>query len=228
MSAIIVTRGDVDLDPIWASVPDEWEKITWDNSGRLEIVSPVRPGYLRTGPPTDLSVYGRYAAIQYASHPLVYVQDDDCVVSDPQQIVDVWDEMETLARIEQSPDSTNFLVANMPQEFRPHYLDSCLVGFGACFHRDAPARAFQAYVDFYPVPVGLVAPKRWQDGIDDEAALLHRTCDVVFTTLTPRVLVDVPVEVLPYAHDENRMWKQPDHFGERTQVLEMARKVRDE
>ena len=38
----------------------------------------------------DLSVYGRYAAIEDARGDLIYVQDDDVIVSDPQAIVDAW------------------------------------------------------------------------------------------------------------------------------------------
>jgi hypothetical protein len=55
----------------------------------------------------------------------------------------------------------------------------------------------------------------------------HRTCDIVFTALTPRVLVDVPYEDLPWASAENRMWKQPTHREERGRMLELVRQVRD-
>lgn len=217
VSAIIVTRGNVDLKPVLNSLPWEWEIIVWDNSY----------GYVKRQPPggrdwntwtsigrgpnaPDLSVYGRYAAIQYASHDLIYVQDDDVIVSDPQAIVDHWLWVRGRA-------DADFLVANMPQEFRHDgYTDSCLVGFGACFHRDLPGKAFDAFgeangnvIEFGSTPV-------WQ-----------RTCDVVFTTLTPRVLVDVPKENLPYATDASRMYRQPDHVGERQRMLELARQVRD-
>jgi hypothetical protein len=228
VSAIIVTRGDVDLDEIYASLPDEWETIIWNNGwGQVERRSPEH-GMLITRV-SDLSVYGRYAAIEYASHDLIYVQDDDVIVSDPQAIVRryeaerYWIERNTVAA-----PLNDHLVSNMPQEFRHGgYTDSCLVGFGACFHRDAPARAFQRYSEFYPVLDGVLGPARLQDEIDAESAMLNRTCDVVFTTLAPRVLVDVPKTDLPYATDASRMYRQPDHVGERQRVLEMARKVRD-
>ncbi len=69
VSAIIVTRGDVDLQPIIFSLPAEWEVIVWDNSP----LQPYAPSYVldnfpRTrcvGPRAtgcdDLAVYGRYA-----------------------------------------------------------------------------------------------------------------------------------------------------------------------
>jgi hypothetical protein len=241
VSAIIVTRGDVDLGPILESLPSSWEVITWDNGDGL--VYRNAGGSVVFGFPgdevfevgSDLFVYGRYAAIEYASHNLIYVQDDDCIVSDPQAIVDRWlwitrlrdvgleEELHAVAGLR---DQDLPIVANMPQEFRPHYPDSCLLGFGACFHRDLPDRAFERFLH----PTRMDPEGGWigyMDSVRLTSSMLRRTCDVVFTTLTPRVLVDVPVEVLSYAHGEGRMWKQPNHFGERTQVLEMARKVRD-
>jgi hypothetical protein len=219
VSAIIVTRGDVNIDPVIMSLPLKWEIIEWNNlAQRAYIYAGGERGGGGSADGANLSVYGRYAAIEYASHDLIYVQDDDCIVSDPEAIIDaamLWPEREETG-----------IVANMPQEFRPHYPDSCLVGFGACFHRDLPAKAFKRFLQ----PSRMDPGGGWigyMDSVRLTSAMLRRACDVVFTTLTPRVLVDVPVEVLPYAHDEGRMWKQPNHFGERTQVLEMARKVRD-
>jgi hypothetical protein len=222
VSAIIVTRGDVDLEPIVATLPDEWEMVIWENGTQVSCHSPdgdffIDGGHVANGFP-DLSVYGRYAAIEYASHDLIYVQDDDCIVTDPQAIVDYYEQLRR--------SDLDWIVANMPQEFRPHYPDSCLLGFGACFHGDLPAKAFERFLR----PTRMDPGGGWigyMDSVRLTSPMLRRTCDVVFTTLMPRVLVDVPVEVLPYAHDEGRMWKQPNHFGERTQVLEMARKVRD-
>jgi hypothetical protein len=232
VSAIIVTRGDMDLGSILESLPSSWEVITWDNGDGL--VYRNAGGSVVFGFPgdevfeagSDLSVYGRYAAIEYASHDLIYVQDDDCIVSDPQAIVGMVAGHFAMEGERGKYPRDDILAANMPQEFRPHYSDSCLVGFGACFHRDLPAKAFERFLH----PTRMDPEGGWigyMDSVRLTSPMLRRTCDVVFTTLTPRVLVDVPVEVLPYAHDENRMWKQPNHFGERTQVLEMARKVRD-
>ena len=53
--------------------------------------------------------------------------------------------------------------------------------------------------------------------------MFNRTCDIVFTGLTQRVLVDYPVRNLPYAHALNRMWKQTDHVGERTLMLQVVK-----
>lgn len=234
VSAIIVTRGDVDMAPVLDSLPDEWEKIEWDNyvgGPRKKIRGPQ--GWIdewngvagADGPVIgDLSVYGRYAAIEYATGDLIYVQDDDVIVSDPPALVDKWIGTASLAGPVPADGSDlsnvetfNHIVCNMPPQFRhDFYEDHSLVGFGACFHRDSPKKAFEnLYVQSEIVK------------IDEAQQVFYRTCDVVFTTLTPRVLVDVPIEHREFASAPNRMWKQKDHFGERLKMLQLARQVRD-
>lgn len=149
----------------------------------------------------DLLVFGRYAGIEEAEHEVVYVQDDDCVLL-PGSFGALLGAYEDGA-----------LVCNMPGRFRPHYPDSALVGFGAVFRRDLPESAFT----------------RWAAaGYEMDTEAFARCCDVVFTTLTDRVLVDVGYSDLPYASAPDRMWKQPSHYGERMQVLEAARAVRED
>lgn len=148
----------------------------------------------------DFGVYGRYAAIELTDAEFIYVQDDDCVL-EPEAFT--W----LLAGVR--PEA---IVANMPERFRhDFYRNHCLVGFGAIFHRDLPGRAFKRFNDYYG------------DSVAGEWFL--RTSDVVFTTLTPRRLVDVSHRDLPWASDPDRMWKQPEHQGERTRMLEYARRV---
>ena len=210
VSAVIVTRGNVDPQEIIDSIPQGWEIVIWDNGEKLVSRS---DGYSEVA--TDCSVYGRYAAIEYASHDLIYVQDDDVIVSDPQAIVDAWD------RIRLSPAWTAGVACNMPQEFRhAGYTDSALVGFGAAFHRSAPARAFERFRE------------RWPGGAGFDV-MFNRTCDVVFTVMTngPRgdgiELVDVPKVNREFAEDVDRMYRQPDHVGERARMLDLAREARD-
>jgi len=50
---------------------------------------------------------------------------------------------------------------------------------------------------------------------------------VVFTTLTPRVLVGIPKTDREMASDSNRMWRKPGHLDERTRMLNLVRQVRD-
>lgn len=220
VSAIIVTRGDVDLAPILDSFPTEWERIVWDNGHygwpHVNIYkdgNDWRPNGHSHGEITDLAVYGRYAAIEHTEAELIYVQDDDCVVSDPQALVNAW---EVYAM--DGWRGYDFVVCNMPANFRhSFYQEHSLVGFGACFHRDAPFRAFALWDQ---LPIG-------RDGLGPEMDFFRRTCDIVFTTLTPRVLVDVPYEDLPWATADNRMWKQPTHRDERQKMLDLCLKVRD-
>ena len=139
VSAIVATRGNVNIDVILESWPDEWEKIVYIGGDGCYFPD------LADGVPDvpDLGPHGRFAAIEYASHDVVFVQDDDVIVSDPQQIVDEW--LDLL----HNHNRDDVVVANMPPEFRPHYPDSVMLGFGACFKRDAPEKAFQQFFDFH-------------------------------------------------------------------------------
>jgi len=217
----LVTRGDVNLDEIVYSIADAgipFIKI-WDNSKR-----------------EDLSVYGRYAAIEYTDADLIYVQDDDCIVSDPQALVRAWKDawragiQGKTGTLQFHSDADLHIVCNMPPEFRhDFYTDHALVGFGAVFHRDAPERAFER---IFPSGTFDPAGTDWYDytlnGIGPlDAGFFHRTCDIVFTGLTPRVLVDVPKTNLWWAEDESRMYRQPQHVEERLRMLELVKQVRD-
>jgi hypothetical protein len=213
VSAVIVTRGDVDLSEILDSFPDEWERVVWDN-GRGECRRSKRFSFTATWssselgqPLADLSVYGRYSALStpgLCDGDVIMVQDDDCVL--PRE------SLEALVAAYQPGQ----LVANMPERFRPHYPDSALVGFGAIFDRDLPKQAFDRFLFTH-------AKILYDDGVQR----FNRTCDVIFTSLTPRILLDLPYRDLPWATDETRMYRQPDHVGERARMLELCRQVRD-
>lgn len=233
VAAVIVTRGDVDLEPILDSLPREWEQVVWDNGVGMvtkyqassTLAADVIDGGAMSGLFPDLAVYGRYAAIAHTDADLIFVQDDDCILAP--------ESFDMLLAAYQP----GHIVANMPDRFRPHYPDSCLVGFGALFDRDLPYKAFERWWDACPRSGRATNGRLWHQGPTDEPEWsycpdchgehFHRTCDVVFTTLTPRILVDAPVEILDYAHAPNRMWKQPGHVEERARTLELARKVRD-
>jgi len=62
VTACLVTRGDVDMDPIIESLPYD-EYIVYDNSWR----------------DPDYKTFGRYAAAHEAETQYVYFQDDDCI-----------------------------------------------------------------------------------------------------------------------------------------------------
>lgn len=227
VSACIVTRGDVDLAPVLDSLPDSWERVIYDNSGSVSVMTPGTgavhhqegggyevvdgPGWRYYENVPDLAVYGRYeAAFEYATHNLVYVQDDDCVLdrSSFGMLMQAWRSHE---RVKQDA-----LVANMPEKFRHDFYEHhCLVGFGAMFDRRRAQEAFALWAGS-----GLTF-----SNAGEEMGWFTRVCDVVFTTLTPRVLVDAPYEDLVWANAANRMWKQRTHVGERKRALDLALRI---
>lgn len=228
ISAVIVTRGNVDLTPVLNSLPPEWEQVVWNNAGSFDGEHPTvmrTPPRSRTGRErarfTDLDlpdqkVFGRYLAIGHARGELIYVQDDDCIVSDPHALVETW---------QQHAHHGHHAVVNMPEPWNsnPFYEQHALVGFGAVFHRDAPARAFRRAIVRGGYPPG------------EHADLMHmvnpsflRTCDIVFTYLTPTFRVQVPHESLPFAYHDDRMWRHPNHQEERQRMLDLCARIDDD
>ncbi len=180
VSACLVTKGDLDLTAILREIDAAGitDVVIWDNA--LEH---------------DEGVYGRYRAIQQAQHPIVYVQDDDCIVPAATILI--------LAAAHRRG-----IICNMPARFVPHYPDSCLLGFGAVFERELPARAFARYI------------ARYGAGRERERP------DVVFTALTPFRRLDLPVEILPVSSAPERQWRRRGHHRQRERVLRLARRVR--
>lgn len=116
---MLVTRGDVDLAPILETLP-YGEIVIWDNSKR----------------PDDLGVYGRYEAIFETTKPVIYFQDDDCIVR-------CHDELVAHYRPEE-------IVANMPRWRWDDYPDSALLGWGCLLDRHTPFLAFARYLEQFP------------------------------------------------------------------------------
>lgn len=206
MTAIVVTRGDVELDRILETLTGFGEVIVWVNgTGPVVVVDGELRGIGERE--NDLAVYGRYAALDYASLDVVYVQDDDCVIN-----------AEGLIAVADQVDVTTTIVSNMPESRWADYPDSCLVGWGAVFARDLPARAFDRLRD---VRFGWPWGQQFTD-------TFYRECDAVFTTLTPHVKVDCGFAHLPWAEDPARaMFKKPGRDAERARIYDFARTVRD-
>jgi hypothetical protein len=199
----------VDLEPVLASLPVGWDRHAWINGrGMMSLYAEGLEFHEHFD--TDLSVYGRYEAIARVKNELIYVQDDDCIVSDPGKLVEQW--------LVPSWGRTDHVVCNMPEPWRsnPFYKTHALVGFGAVFHRDAPAAAFQKFARW----AALQSPDVGEFVGPKAERLFYDTCDVVFTGLTPRMYADVSHESLPYAYHDNRMWKQDDHQSRRQQMLD--------
>ncbi len=126
LSAVVVTRGNVSLEPILDSFTAAgiFDFTVWDNSRR----------------PENLGVFGRYAALPDCGRDVVLVQDDDVIL--PVETIE-----ELAAAYE--PDR---LVANMPAVNRKHYTDSCLIGYGAVFDRHLPEMAFARFANYWREP----------------------------------------------------------------------------
>lgn len=74
-----------------------------------------------------------------------------------------------------------------------------LIGFGALFSRG--------------LIHGVLDISTWKR---DE--LFYRESDRVFATINTHKTVFPSIEILPHAHDANRLWKQPDHNAARVQM----------
>lgn len=111
----LVTRGDVDMAPIVATLPFT-EIVVWNNRNE-----------------DDLGVYGRYAAVAQLERPVVLTLDDDTIL--PTETIDA-----LLAAYR-----PGVVVCNVPERFRGRYTDSGLLGFGAVFDRSLVARAFDRF-----------------------------------------------------------------------------------
>ncbi len=123
LSAVVVTRGNVPLEPILDSFTAAgiFDFVVYDNSRR----------------PDDLGVFGRYAALPECGRDVALVQDDDVIL--PVATI------EALA----AAYEPGRIVANMPERFRAFYSDSCLVGFGAVFDWLLPAEAFDKFSAYW-------------------------------------------------------------------------------
>lgn len=209
VSAIVVTRGNVELDEIIDSVPSGWEVIEWNNGAQAAYRHPAPNTYWNA---PNVGVYGRYAAIEKAQGDVIYVQDDD-VVLEPGS----FDAL--LAAYE-----PGVVTANMSAWHQQHTLDSALVGFGSVFDRDLPAQAFaRFFAGVRNESLGMSA--MFAEPGHAYQQLFHRTCDVVFTALTPRKAIDVPYRYLPCASDADRMSRQEGFAVERERVLDLARRI---
>lgn len=126
VSAVLVTRGDVDLSEIMLSLKDAGfaEIVIWDNSQASE----------------DMGPYGQYiAAEQQTMNQFVYFQDDDCVCEAPEQIVEAVTSLDTI-------------ICNMSEPYRKNYENVAdkLMGFGACFNKRLIAPTFNKYLQHWP------------------------------------------------------------------------------
>src|SRR5262249_33023831 len=112
-------------------------------------------------------------------------------------------------------NSLGHIVSNMPEDHgkgQGYYSDHCLVGWGAIFSRHLPEEAFSLYREH---------------GYSTEDECFYRTCDVVFTALTPYVRVHYGHESFNFAYGPDRMYQHPAHNEERLMVLNRCRSIKE-
>jgi hypothetical protein len=123
VTAIIVTRGDVDLDPCLETLPYS-RVIIWDNRKRF----------------TDLKCFGRWAAALEAPTEVVYFQDDDIVFDAHDELLAAYAPKRITCNM---PDP--WYTANQYD-----VLGQALVGAGALMPRHLALGALAHYLESYP------------------------------------------------------------------------------
>jgi hypothetical protein len=123
VSAVIVTRGDVDLGPILETLPYD-ETVIWDNSQHEQ----------------NWSVFGRYLAIGCCKHDVVYFQDDDIVFTAHKELLAAFDPQRITCNMPS------------PWYERTEYdkLGCYMVGAGSLVPKHLPGPTFGRYLDVWP------------------------------------------------------------------------------
>lgn len=121
--AVIVTRGDVNLDPIVATL-DYGELVVWNDAER--------------GGPHGC--YGRYLAVAETSKPVIYYQDDDLIFREHQRLLDLYEP----GRMVVNMPSPWYEAAGYDK------LQQALVGAGSLVDRDLPFPALSRYLADWP------------------------------------------------------------------------------
>ena len=158
VTAVIVTRGDVDLTPVIDSLIFPTVSI-WNNADR----------------PTDQMTYGRVLAANLAPTEVIYSQDDDLIHSRENQmrILEAYDEELMVGCM--WPEWSD---GARRQGIENGYDDLVFPGSGSISHRDTWLDAIDKYLDLYPEDdffrlwsdtlIGVIAPTRQLDLRFDE------------------------------------------------------------
>jgi hypothetical protein len=150
VTAVIVTRGDVDLAPILATLP-YGETIVWNNAER---------GW-------ESRCFGRYLATVEATRPFIYFQDDDVVFTAHAELL----ELHEPGRMTVNMPSPWYEAAGYDK------LRQALVGAGSIMDRELAWPSIHRYLASYPyddlfltyadVVVGMLTPhKRFDLGYE--------------------------------------------------------------
>ncbi len=152
VTAIIVTRGDVDLTPVLDSLIFS-DVVVWDNS--LE---------------QDLKTLGRYAAIGRGKNCIFYSQDDD-IIHTPENQRAIISEYESGVLI--GCMWAEWSLGAYQQGIEHGYDDLVFAGSGSVWDRKTIRTALNSYLDHFPADeffnlwadtiVGVIAPTRQLD-----------------------------------------------------------------
>lgn len=122
ITAVIVTRGDKDLNPCLETLPYD-DLIVWDNS---------KANY-------DYKIFGRYAAIPQARHSVIFWQDDDIVFRKHKELMRGYQPGSLLANMDDD------------WRIGAGYEDRLvLVGAGSLCDAHLPTEVFEKYFEDHP------------------------------------------------------------------------------
>lgn len=121
VSAVIVTRGNVDLAPILETLPYP-EVVIWNNAERER----------------DLKTYGRYVAFGEVSNDVVYTQDDDVIFTAHDELLAAWEPGKVVTNMDR------------PWIEACGYDDMIMTGAGSLIPRELPGELFPRYLSVHP------------------------------------------------------------------------------
>jgi len=204
ITACLVTRGNVDMNPIIDSLP-YGQVIIWDNS--QEIV--------------DLKVYGRYEVAKQASNDVIYWQDDDVIFSEHDALMAAY-------------EPGVFVSNNAHGSNAGGYDDLALQAAGALCPRHLVDYTWARWFERFPYNLYEKASCLQDDGIEMPVrgiagftlGVLYEA-DFIFGVLCPRwKQIDLPYTRL-YADDDSRLCRQPWQEGLKLEMTNIARAIRD-
>lgn len=127
VTAIIVTRGNVDLRRILRTLPYE-DVVVWNNSKR----------------DVDAKTYGRHLALDEAKHSIVYTQDDDIIFNRHQELLAAYEPGVLAGSMDARWSKT--AARHVPGG----YSDLIFPGAGSVYDARVARDAIGRYLDVYP------------------------------------------------------------------------------
>jgi glycosyltransferase involved in cell wall biosynthesis len=123
VSAVVVTRGNVDLEPVLGPIRNAGitDIVVWDNSKLA-----------------DRKIYGRYLAARKAKNDVIFSVDDDVIFTAFPELLAAYE--------------PGRIVANMDASWAAVYgRETALIGAGALWDKNLPLAAFTRYFDDHPL-----------------------------------------------------------------------------